>query len=278
MNLLTSYEKRAFKFRSYWNDPTNLSLEETTLAKKTLRDFSLSLKEDRCQEFSIFYNLTSDEAQSIESIHNKQILSEQFNAIETDAGLIRNYQDSSFLYMARLMMAYTRFPVAWRLVQFMNSYYPPSKRNGVRILDYGCGAADYALAFALYGYQITICDIEGGNLDFALWRFKQRNIPVFVIAVKEDNLYPSLPVHDVVISGEFFEHVRDPLQVLQRIHACLPKSGILWHSGYPEDEREVGGDHLREAADLREVTLKYLPSHFKKATRLKLPGYMYRKT
>jgi hypothetical protein len=277
MKLLRSYEKRAFKIRSMLVDKDNLSLNESILAKMTQRDPSLPLEQDRRAEFAEFYGLTDEEARNVESIRNKQALEDHFNAIETDEGLMRNYRDASFLYTARLMMAYTRFPTAWKLVQFVNSYYPPGKRGNVRVLDYGCGAADYGLAFAVQGYRVTICDIEGGNLDFAQWRFAQRNIPVNVLPIRDEDMYPTLPEHDIVLSGELFEHIREPFLVLKNIHACLPKNGLLWHSGYPEVERSVGGDHLPEAAEQRLDTLAYLHANFKTGTTLPLPGFLYKK-
>jgi SAM-dependent methyltransferase len=277
MKLLRSYEKRVFKLRSFLFDRDNLTLSEARLAKLTQLDPAADLMLDRRQEFAEYYGITEAEAGNVESIRDKQSLEDHFNAVETDNGLLRNYRDASFLYTARLMMAYTRFPTAWKLVQYLNSLYPPGRRTSLRLLDYGCGAADYALAFATQGYQITLCDIEGGNLDFAKRRFERRNIPINVLPVREDDLYPALPPHNIVLSGELFEHIREPLLALRNIHDCLPKGGIFWHSGYPEVEREVGGDHLPEAAEQRLEALNFLREHFKPATALPLPGYLYKK-
>lgn len=277
MKLLRSYQKRVFKVRSFLMDPANLSMTEAGLAKSTQRNPELDLADDRRLEFAEFYNLTDAEACQVESVYNKQALEDHFNNVETDAGLMKNYRDASFLYTGRLMMAYTRFPTAWKLAQYLNSVYLPSRRKQIRVLDYGCGVADYGLAFAKQGYQVTICDIEGGNLDFAKWRFENRNIPVEVVPVTDNDLYPPLPAHDVVLSGELFEHIREPLLVMKNIHSCLCKNGFFWHSGYPEVEREVGGDHLPEAAEQRLDTLSFLRTHFKKGTELSLPGYLYRK-
>lgn len=277
MKLLRSYEKRVFKLRSFLLDPANLNLTESRLAKQTQLNPMADLMADRRGEFAEFYGISEEAAANVESIRNKQTLEDHFNAVETDTGLLRNYRDASFLYSARLMMAYTRFPTAWKLVQYVNSLFPPARRNRIRVLDYGCGAADYALAFATQGYPVTLCDIAGGNLDFAEWRFKRRNIPIRVLPVRDNDLYPQLPSQDIVLSGELFEHVREPLLILQNIHACLPKGGLFWHSGYPEVPREVGGDHLPEAAEQRLETLNFLRDRFKPATLLPLPGFLYKR-
>ena len=139
MNLLRSYEKRALKVRSFLFDRDNLSLDEATVAKRTQRNPALSLQQDRLEEFAEFYQISPEEAQAVESIHNKDALEDMFNAVETDAGLTKNYQDASLLYTARMQLAYTRFPAAAKLLHYINSLYVPWRRQSVRILDYGCG-------------------------------------------------------------------------------------------------------------------------------------------
>ncbi len=277
MNLVRSYEKRALKLKSWLFDRSTLNLDEQTLADQTRRDPSLSLAEDRLKEFAEFYGMSEEEARSIASIQDKQALEDQFDSVETDSGLLKNYQDAKLLYTARMQLAYTRFPSAFKLVKHLNALYLPGQRPNVRVLDYGCGVGDYGLAFASQGYFITLCDIEGGNLDFARWRFEQRKLRFDVVPVTLEKLYPELGQHDVILAGEVLEHVREPLQVLKNMHAALPKGGLLWYSGYPDFQREVGGDHLVEAAEQREDALRFVQAHFKPATRLQLPGCLYRK-
>lgn len=277
MNLLRSYEKRALKIRSMLTAPGCLSLTEAELANQTRLNPQLTLQEDRLEEFATYYNISKDEARSIESIQNKDALEDVFQNVETDTGLTENYRSARLLYTARMQLAYTRFPTAVKLLQYINSYYPVSRRKSVKILDYGCGVGDYGLAFAVQGYFVTLCDIEGGNLDFSRWRFEQRQLPHDVIPVTESNLYPDLDRQQIVLAGEVFEHVREPITVLKNIEQALPKGGLLWYSGYPDYQREVGGDHLIEAAEQREAALDFVRSHFKLATTLQLPGCLYKK-
>jgi SAM-dependent methyltransferase len=277
MNLVRSYEKRMLKTRSLLFDPESLSLNEETLGKMTCQFPDLSVSEDRLREFALFYGLSPAEAANIESIKNKQVLEDVFDCVETDEGLLGNYRTARLYYTARLQLAYTRFPVACKLLQYFNSLYRKSKRSSIRVLDYGCGVGDYGLAFAVHGYPVTLLDIEGGNLDFARWRFEQRQLPHHVIAATESNLYPNLGQQDIILSGEVLEHVREPLTVLKNSHAALNKGGFLWYSGYPDFEKEVGGDHLQEAADVRPEAYQYVQTVFKKATSLQLPGALYKK-
>ncbi|MBK8190002.1 MAG: methyltransferase [Vampirovibrionales bacterium] len=277
MHLRRSFEKRALKLRSWLFDRDNLTLDEPTLAKKTLRQGVLSLADDRLREFCDFYRLTPDEAMAIPSIRDKAALEACFTQTGDDAGLMRNYRDARFFYTARMQLAYSRFPVAAKLAQYFNGRFRPAVRSRLKVLDYGCGVGDYGLSLAVFGYRITLCDIEGGNLDFARWRFEQRGLTHDVIAVSEDNLYPDLGAQDIILAGEVLEHVRQPLTVLERCYESLPAGGLLWLSGYPEHAREVGGDHLPEAAEQREACLGFLQQAFGPATTLHLPGCLYEK-
>ncbi len=275
MDLMRSLDKRSVKLINSMFDPAALSLTEDTLASMTQRDPSLPLYEDRKLELAEFYGMTPEQAGQIASIEDKDALENMFVDTDTDTGLLDNYRAASLLYTGRLMMKYTRFPVAVKLIPYLNSKFIPAKRKNIRVLDYGCGVGDYGLAFATQGYRITVLDIEGGNLDFAKWRFDQRNIPVDVVPVTDDNLYPALEPHNIVLAGELLEHVRDPIAVLKNIFDSTPKGGYLWLSGYPEFEREVGGDHLQEAADVRLEALDLLLSHTEKV-RVNLPGSLFK--
>lgn len=277
MHLRRSFEKRALKLRSWLFDRDNLTLDEATLARKTLRQAVLSLADDRLREFCDFYQMSADQALAIPSIRDKAALEACFTQTGDDAGLMQNYRDARFLYTARMQLAYSRFPVASRLAQYFNSRFLPARRSAIRVLDYGCGVGDYGLSLAVFGYPVTLCDIAGGNLEFARWRFDQRGLAHQVIAVSESSLYPPLGAHEVILAGEVLEHVRQPLTVLERCHESLPVGGLLWLSGYPEHAREVGGDHLREAAEQRDACLGFLQQAFRPATTLSLPGCLYEK-
>jgi len=277
LNLLRSFEKRSQKFKTSLFDPKTADLTEAQLALSTQLNTSQPLMADRLAELAAFYNLSEADAIQIQSIHDKDALEDIFQNVDNDTGLFADYRKASLLYTARLQLAYTRFPQALKLVKHINSIYFPWQRANVRVLDYGCGVADYALAFATQGYAISLCDIAGGNLDFAAWRFKQRGIAIQQFAATEAEPFPPLTAHDVVLSGELLEHVRSPLQVVQNIHAALPSGGLFWYSGYPTDPREVGGDHLVEAAEQRQAVLDFMAEHFRPATRLSLPGYLFKK-
>ncbi len=278
MNLLRSYEKRRLKLRSWLFDPENLTLDEATLGLRTRLNPSRTLATDRLHEIMTFYQVSEAEARYTQSDESMEQYKKAFDSgVETDKKLLDNYRACTFLSTSRYMLAYTRFDPASKILKHINSLYPPKQRKTLRVLDYGCGVSDYGLAFASFGYSVTIADIKGGNLEFSKWRYTQRENPVTVIPIQEECLYPDLGKQDIIVTGEVLEHVRNPLRVLQNMHTSLPKGGLLWYSGFPNNERNVGGCHLKEAADARKAACDFIKTHFKKATRLYLPGHLYQK-
>lgn len=156
--------------------------------------------------------------------------------------LIGAYRNSSRFYILRLMLAFDRVAQALPFVNLMLRRAP-----GGRMLDYGCGAADTGLVFNLFGYDVGICDVEGGNLDFARWRFERRDIPVRAYAASETEMYPDLGRgHDFIAALEILEHLPRPSIALERIHASL-KPGGLFVVREKSFEETRDGDHLRTA-------------------------------
>ena len=173
------------------------------------------------------------------------------------------------------MLRYTRYDKSTVLVYYFNKIYRKSNRNHVKVLDYGCGVADYALSFGIYGYHITLSDIEGGVVEFAKWRCKKRNLKYDFIPIKVSNMYPELGQQDIIIAGEVLEHIRDPLRTVQAFHNALPSGGYLWVSGYPYKERRISTGHLKEAFYARESVLEYLNDNFRQISIPK--GYLLQK-
>lgn len=277
MNLLRSYEKRSLAFRTWLFDRSSLSLSEEFLARRTQCDPGDSLENDRLREVSEYFGITRQEALEAHNDEAREHCREAFSDVSTDARVLQNYRDVQKFKIARMMLAFTRFKQAYQLIRYANGIYPPARRGKIRVLDYGCGTSDYGLGFAVYGYAVTIADVAGGHLDFARWRFERRGLPVLSVPITEEQLYPELPPQDFIVCAEVFEHLREPIRVLRNMHAALPRGGLLWYSGYPDYEREVGGEHLQEAADCRDEALAFVQSHFKPATTLQLPGCLYRK-
>lgn len=277
MKLVKSIQKRALKLKTLLTDPETSQLTEDQLIRLTQRDPNVDHRMDRCRELADFYGLNEEECRRIESIENKQALIDIFENFTTDSGLLGDYQRAQRLYVGRLMLAINRVPAAFRLIKYLNTQFPPAERKRTTVIDYGCGVADYGLSFASQGYQVKLVDIEGGNLDFARWRFAQRNIPVDVLPVTEANLYPRIEKADIVIAGEVLEHVREPMRVIRNMYDALPAGGFFWTSCYPMKENEIRGDHLQEAADVRLECKRFLETRYQPITTFPMPGYLFRK-
>jgi SAM-dependent methyltransferase len=177
------------------------------------------------------------------------------------------------------MLSYTRFPEAYAIVKYFNSVYRKTKRHSLNVLDYGCSIADYGLALACNGYNVTLCDIKDGNIEIGKQRFEKRHLKYSTITVSLHNLYPQFSNIDIVVAGEVFEHLRDPLTVVKNIYNGLNNNGYLWVSSYPVIEAELGEkhpDHLPEAAELRLDVLSFLNTNFTRCTIGK--GYLFKKT
>jgi len=98
------------------------------------------------------------------------------------------------------------------------------------ILDYGCGLAylSFKLSKQLQNTKVILVDIDSIMLDFVEYRFSKNKINFEIIRVKENNLYPELPTHNVCIADEIMEHLRNPIKVYKNINKSLADNGILY--------------------------------------------------
>jgi len=243
--------------------------------RATQLDPSLDLWEDRKNELSEFYRVSSEE---IDAIHRGPKRHEAFSDVDSDASLFTAYQERTMVATISHMLSYTRFDDALCLMKTTDRAYRGRPRNEVRVLDYGCSIADYSLIFAASGYSIILCDIEDGNLELGKWRFARRGLPFEAIPVNLDNLYPKFEDIDVVIAGEVLEHVRDPLTATRNIFEGLREGGFLWVSRYPMVEVELDDahpDHLTEAYDARNDVEEFIRLKFEQQPIER--GYLFRK-
>ena len=192
--------------------------------------------------------------------------------------LFDHYRDHDLrAAISHLCMDVPYYRISAQLLKRLNPYFAPRSRSGITVMDYGCGTADYALAFATQGYRVRVVDLDGGALGFARWRLEQRGVAHDSIAVSETDLYPDLGVNHVVLAPEVLEHIRNPLRLLQNMDRSIPPGGFFWTSGYPVLPREVGADHLPEAYAMRHRVLRYLHEHFEPMDTLPVPGFLFRK-
>jgi len=118
------------------------------------------------------------------------------------------------------------------------------------VVDYGCGVGylSYELAKLRRETQIYLVDIDSLILEFARFRFRKLAVPVKVIRITKENLYPDLPAHSICIATEVLEHVFDPLKAFTKIRKHLLRGGI-WYGDFADRRQEM----FHISADLQAV-------------------------
>lgn|GEM_PF-2571712 len=231
------------------------------------------LFEDRVDELAEYLGYSREKVLDI-----PRNLYDCFPDISNDKELFKSYYTAKEVYLAVLMLHYTRYDRAYRLIKFYDFIRNKGRKSSTKILDYGCGAADFGVVCALEGHNVTLCDIKGGNLEFARWRFEKRNLKYNTIEITEDNIYPDFGEFQLIIAGEVLEHLRNPLTAVENIYKSLGADGYLWLSDYPNVEKHLHGDHLPEAHSMRLNVLNFLNKNFQFIQTFPIKhGYLYRK-
>jgi 2-polyprenyl-3-methyl-5-hydroxy-6-metoxy-1,4-benzoquinol methylase len=235
----------------------------------------LPVMEDRAEELALFLGMSSDEAKAVYRAYNvdKSRKAPRFDP-STFGTIIAGYTNEQAFTrdLSRLMLHYTRFSGAASLLSAVHPLMDPDARASV--VDYGCGVADYGLAFAKAGYKVTLIDFAPA-ITYATWRFERRGLPVTTIVVNEDIEYPIISGADLVLAGDLLEHVRNPSEVIANVYAGLTEGGLFWFPDFPFREKSVGGHHLEVAANLREEAAALIRSRFSRVGDMK---YLMRKT
>ena len=106
---------------------------------------------------------------------------------------------------------------------------PYLKRNRYKkIMDFGGGAGDLCIELAKSDLQVTYCDIGECLFNFAIWRFKKRNLPIQMVK-GIDSL--STEEFDCIFSFDAFEHIKDLPATLEKLVKHIKPEGSLIFSG-----------------------------------------------
>lgn len=143
--------------------------------------------------------------------------------------------------------------------------------SGKNLLDYGCGAADVSLYACSQDYNVTICDVAGGNLDAARKRFEYRNLFPKVLEATPDFPIPELGTlqYDIINAVEVIEHIRTPIDLLEKFYNALKEKGILIVGSFPFVNTNTRGDHLPEAINKQQQLLKIFEHNFEQINNTK---------
>ncbi len=100
----------------------------------------------------------------------------------------------------------------------------------VTIVDYGCGLAQQSINLARRfngSVDLFLVDIPTIRKEFLAWYAADLKIPCAFGDVTEADPIPTLPAHDLCIAEQVFEHVYNPNEVFEAIHATLRPGGFL---------------------------------------------------
>ncbi len=115
---------------------------------------SISLMEDKADELASFWGKDRqsviDRYKALNVTREVRAPGDLFSS-EDHESVTESYINSVFLgqSLTRLRLHYTRLGLAHRIISETLRFRPVLA--GLRVLDYGCGAADYSLAFAALG-------------------------------------------------------------------------------------------------------------------------------
>jgi 2-polyprenyl-3-methyl-5-hydroxy-6-metoxy-1,4-benzoquinol methylase len=106
-----------------------------------------------------------------------------------------------------------------------------------RYLDFGAGVGSGGILFARHGLQTALADVSSSLLRFSAWRLGIRNLAVQYIDLKLSGL-PS-QAFDVITAMDVFEHLSDPVEVVETLWKTLKPGGFLYAriSPEPDDDR-----------------------------------------
>jgi len=238
---------------------------------------NIDIFEDRKMEIKEYFNIEESQLEELqEELKNIKIFINnggQYGDYSTDKKLLESYINHHNKATVGHMLLYTRFEAALCVL----NYFRDSSIK-LNVLDYGSSIADYGLTFGVFGHNVTLCDIEGGNLEVGKWRFEKRNLNYKTISININNMYPEFPVQDLIIAGDVLEHIRKPMITVNNFYNSLNKGGYLWISCFPFRNAELKGSHLAEACSAQFELLDFFEKHFDRISNEEVPrGFLLRK-
>jgi len=112
-----------------------------------------------------------------------------------------------------------------------------AQERGVKqCLDFGSGVGSGALLFDHAGIGISLADISTTMLDFARWRFTQRQRPAHFYPLHQAEL--PRENFDMILAMDVFEHLTDPVVTVENLHRALRPGGLLFARIGEEEDLE----------------------------------------
>ncbi|WEY37301.1 class I SAM-dependent methyltransferase [Paraburkholderia sp. SUR17] len=106
-----------------------------------------------------------------------------------------------------------------------------------RIVEFGAGWGNMALALAQSGYEVTAVDIEKGFTDLIRRRATQMDLPVQTINADFMWAETAAERFDAVVFFECFHHCADHPRLLRALHRIVRPEGRVYFVGEPIEDR-----------------------------------------
>jgi SAM-dependent methyltransferase len=110
------------------------------------------------------------------------------------------------------------------------------ERNVRSCLDFGSGVGSGALLFGRAGIDVALADISSAMLDFCRWRLGQRGREARFIDLKRERLPEAS--FDMILAMDVFEHLVDPIDAVDTLHAALRPGGLLYARIHAEEDAD----------------------------------------
>ncbi len=221
-----------------YREPT---LEDRRMFKiwyDSIRKTGLTLEQTIAEEVAEYFGESVDHVIDY-WYYSTEKLKDEWNALSptTDEEII-NFYDSNITYIYELSYWHT-LHMNLGLIENVRSLEKAINRPGRRYLDFGGGTGSNIILFSTHGFDCTLADISTSMLDFANWRFINRGIDCSIVDLKE-SLLPE-EYYDFVTAVEVLEHVKNPVDIMQKIVKVTKPGGIIvaWVPFYADELRPM---------------------------------------
>ena len=191
----------------------------------------------------------------------KEILLNEFDkkGVQNDQILFQTIAETAPLYFLRRLQVLDRD--IFRRIHLMQLLLSPQKN--LRIYEYGCGAADVGLFFALNGHRVAVSEAEAGMLPLVKKRFELRNLQAEYFGASAEIPIPSPSGRfDLIVAVEVLEHIRNPMALLENLDSLMDSETLVFLGSFPFNDTNAVGDHLQEALSLQAGLLKWIKGHW----------------
>ncbi len=187
---------------------------------------------------------------------------------ENRAKILEDYKGEKSRSLIRLCTAYDRYTEAINLMETLKDV------KDMRILDYGCGAADYGLYFSRRGAKLSFLDCAT-MIDFVRYRMELEGFKGNYFYVGYDIL--DFKNYDFIIFSEVLEHLVSPLRVIKDCYESKVK--YLFTTAYPfvtDMNYFLHKGHSKKAGDEQGEVKAFLESHYDKLAHYTGGQYLWK--